>query len=186
MAGIEPNVVVVSDHGMTPTSIERVAIIDPHLDLAATLVESDGSLVALRPLSGSTEDLLARAKQIPHGQAYLRDALPAHFHATANPRFAPVSVVAERRLATRAQVDFRRAVACVSRARLSARRPRLRSDVAQHAGHLPRPPVRPSKRGVTLPAVENIHVLRFAVRSAAPATGSPRRRRSPHRGRGSR
>ena len=169
-AGIEPNVVVVSDHGMTPTSIERVELIDPHLDLAATLVESDGSLVALRPLRGSADELLARAKRIPHGQAYLRDALPAHFHATANPRFAPVWVVAEEGWQLVLKSTFEK-----HRVRFHERG-YLQGD----HGYDPTLPSMQGiflaagpafKRGVTLPAVENIHVyaLLCAVLHLQPA-----------------
>jgi hypothetical protein len=163
-------VVVVSDHGMTPTSIERVAIIDPHLDLAATLVESDGSLVALRPLSGSTEDLLARAKQIPHGQAYLRDALPAHFHATANPRLRRCGWW-QRKAGNSCSSRLSKSIACVSTsaAICKATTATIRRCRACRASSSP--PVRPSQRGVTLPAVENIHVyaLLCAVLHLQPA-----------------
>ena len=155
--GIEPNIVLVSDHGMTPTSKDRAVIVDPYLDLGATLVESDGSLLALRPLKGSNEALLDRARKIPHGRAYTLETLPAHFHALANPRFAPVWVVAEEgwQLVLKATYEKHQV------------RFHERGYLQGDHGYDPTLPTMQGifiasgpafKRGITLPAVENIHV----------------------------
>jgi predicted AlkP superfamily pyrophosphatase or phosphodiesterase len=64
-AGLEPNLVVVSDHGMTATSRERVVVIDNLLDLSAVQVEDEGSVLSLRPLRGTAEELVRTFDGVP-------------------------------------------------------------------------------------------------------------------------
>lgn len=156
-AGIEPNVVLVSDHGMTPTNIEHAVIIDSQIDLKTTLVESDGSLLALRPLSGSIEALLEQARRIPHGKAYTLETLPAHFHAAANPRFAPVWVVADEgwQLVLKSTFEKHR-VRFHERGYLQGDHGYDPTLPSMHGVLMAAGPA--FKRGVTLPAVDNIHV----------------------------
>ncbi len=59
-AGLEPNVVIIADHGMTATSGERAVIIDTLLDLSSVLVEDEGSVLSLRPLRGTAEELVRK------------------------------------------------------------------------------------------------------------------------------
>src|SRR5688572_8392396 len=55
---IEPNLVIVSDHGMTATSVDRVVILEDHVDRTSVQVDADGSTMALRPLKGDSSALV--------------------------------------------------------------------------------------------------------------------------------
>jgi len=94
--GLACNFVIVSDHGMTPVSLERVVVLDDYLDLADVQVDFDGSVAGLRPLTGSADDLLAAFAKLPPEQAraYAAADLPAHFHlGVDSPRIPPVWIV---------------------------------------------------------------------------------------------
>ena len=92
---IAANLLVVSDHGMTPISPDRVVVLDDYLDLAGVQLEFEGPVAGLRPLSGDVAPLLRALEKIPHATAYRAEDLPARFHITANPRNPPVWIVAD-------------------------------------------------------------------------------------------
>jgi predicted AlkP superfamily pyrophosphatase or phosphodiesterase len=92
-AGIEPNLIVVSDHGMAQTSLERIVILDDIIDRANVQVDNDGSTAALRPLKGDAASLVRAFANVPHVKAYRAEDLPAHLKLRGNPRIAPVWVL---------------------------------------------------------------------------------------------
>lgn len=94
--GIAANFVVVSDHGMTPCSADRVLLLDDYIDLTKVQVEFEETCVGLRPLEGTDVPALmnALAKLPPQAKAYRAGDLPARFHVDpANPRVPPVWIV---------------------------------------------------------------------------------------------
>ncbi len=93
--GLTPNLVVVSDHGMTATALERVVVLDDILDPRTVQIDSDGSLLALRPLSGTAEQLVEKFRDVRHVRAFQSADLPAHFALKPGPRVAPVWVLPE-------------------------------------------------------------------------------------------
>lgn len=93
MAGIEPNVVVVSDHGMTATSKDRVVLLDEFLDRESVTVESDGSVLVLRPAAENEDEILRRLARAPHVRAFRAADLPAQLHLGPGPRVAPIWVL---------------------------------------------------------------------------------------------
>lgn len=95
--GIEDrvNILVVSDHGMTPISPNRVVSLDGYLDLKNVLVVDGSPVLALRPKDGNAQALYERAKKIPHAKAYLASNVPERWHYRENPRIAPVIVLAD-------------------------------------------------------------------------------------------
>ncbi|HEU5079745.1 MAG TPA: ectonucleotide pyrophosphatase/phosphodiesterase [Opitutaceae bacterium] len=93
-AGVNPNLVVVSDHGMTDVKPERCVALDDIIDLSTVQVDFTGPQAGLRPLKGSVEELLAKLQHLPAGAvAYRREDLPKALHVGDNPRFPPVWVV---------------------------------------------------------------------------------------------
>jgi predicted AlkP superfamily pyrophosphatase or phosphodiesterase len=78
--GIAANFIVVSDHGMTEVSADRVVILEDHISLAEVQVDFSGSVVGLRPLDGDVPALLARLSDLPHAKVYRVEDLPAHLH----------------------------------------------------------------------------------------------------------
>jgi predicted AlkP superfamily pyrophosphatase or phosphodiesterase len=113
------NLIVVSDHGMTPVSPDRVMMLDDYLDPKTVQIDFQSPVMGLRPLRGKAEDILHALANLPHGKAYLADNrppptglaglwhwldcrvirrsdyLPARFHLTGNPRIPDVWVVPE-------------------------------------------------------------------------------------------
>ena len=91
--GLAVNVVIVSDHGMTDISPDRVMILDDYLDPAFVQVDFFGSVAGLRPLDGNAASVVRALSALPHAKAYLSQDLPARFHLTGNDRVPPVWIV---------------------------------------------------------------------------------------------
>jgi predicted AlkP superfamily pyrophosphatase or phosphodiesterase len=168
--GLEPNVMIVSDHGMTATSIERTIILDELLDLKSVQIDADGSSLAVRPLDGDVNALVRKFEKVAHVKAYRAEELRGRFHFAENARIAPVWVLPDEgwHLVTRATVE-----------RLKRRFP----EKGYLAGDHGYDPALPSMRGifiahgpafrraVGLPDVENVHLynLMCAVLKVKPA-----------------
>ncbi len=95
--GITPNLVIVSDHGMTSCDADRVLILDDYLDLATVQIDFEETSAGLRPLAGNDVAAMMRTlAKIPptQAQAYRSAELPARFHVdAANTRVPPVWIV---------------------------------------------------------------------------------------------
>lgn len=106
------NIVVVSDHGMATTSVDRLIQLDDLIDLG--LVEHiDGwPLYGLRPkkqsdLQGLYDTLLAESVTNPNFEVYLRDEnMPERYHFSKNERIAPLWVVPKTGWAIVHKEDF--------------------------------------------------------------------------------
>jgi predicted AlkP superfamily pyrophosphatase or phosphodiesterase len=90
---IAANVVIVSDHGMTPISADRVVLLDDFVDLATVQVDFDGSVVGLRPNDGNVAALVRALSAAPHARVFRTEDLPPRFRISANPRNPPVWIV---------------------------------------------------------------------------------------------
>jgi predicted AlkP superfamily pyrophosphatase or phosphodiesterase len=154
---IEANLLIVSDHGMTATSVDRVVILEDHVDRASVQVDADGSTMALRPLNGDARALVRSFANVPHVKAYQAEDLPAHLHLGGNERIAPVWILPDEgwHMVTRATFE-----------RLQANY-RVNGYLQGDHGYDPALPSMhgiliahgPAFRaGVRLGAVENIHV----------------------------
>jgi len=91
--GIVANIVIVSDHGMTPISLERVIPLDDFVAATAVQIDFDGPVAGLRPLDGDVPALLRALSAMPHVKISPPENLPARFHISANPRNPPVWIV---------------------------------------------------------------------------------------------
>ena len=91
--GIAANIVIVSDHGLTPISTERVILLDDYIAPDSVQLDFDGPVAGLRPHDGEIEKLVAALAPLQHARAYRREELPARFHVTDNPRNPPVWIV---------------------------------------------------------------------------------------------
>jgi hypothetical protein len=93
-AGIPANLVIVSDHGMTPVSPDRWMFLDDYLDLKKVQVDFSAPVAGLRPLEGTPEELVAKLVNLPHARAYLARNLPARLQIDpANPRTPAVWIM---------------------------------------------------------------------------------------------
>ena len=90
------NLLIVSDHGMTGVSRDRLIYLDDYLPLASVRVDEWAPMLGVTPLSGTAEDVYQRLKgHHPHLAVYRRAETPPRFHFDANPRLAPVIAVAD-------------------------------------------------------------------------------------------
>jgi predicted AlkP superfamily pyrophosphatase or phosphodiesterase len=93
------NVIVVSDHGMATTSVDRLIQLDDLIDMNK-IAHTDGwPLYGLRPkfdedLDDLYKDLKEHAETNANLEVYLRDKdMPAEYHFSNNPRIAPLWLV---------------------------------------------------------------------------------------------
>ncbi|GAB5537052.1 MAG: ectonucleotide pyrophosphatase/phosphodiesterase [Rubricoccaceae bacterium] len=93
--GLDADLVITSDHGMTAVSTERRIVLDERMDLDAE-AESViwGEAAGIYPAEGVDADaLVTRLDAHPHMSAYARDATPARFRYRDNPRIPPVVLI---------------------------------------------------------------------------------------------
>jgi predicted AlkP superfamily pyrophosphatase or phosphodiesterase len=94
--GLAANLVIVSDHGMTPCDDQRVLFLDDLIDLKDVQVDFEQTVVGLRPIGGGDVATLMRAleKLPPQAKAYRAADLPARFKIDpTNPRVPPVWIL---------------------------------------------------------------------------------------------
>jgi predicted AlkP superfamily pyrophosphatase or phosphodiesterase len=90
------NLVIVSDHGMTPVDLEHVLVLESHLDVTTVQIDFEGSVVGLRPIDGDVGRLLAALATLPPEQAraYAAADLPPHLRIDpSHPRVPPVWIL---------------------------------------------------------------------------------------------
>lgn len=100
--------VIVSDHGMSQLSRDRVIVLDDYLDMN-TVTTIDGSpVIGLAPRTGTTDDIVKALRgKHPQMTVYKREEMPEHLHYRKHHRIPPVIALAADgwTLATRAQAD---------------------------------------------------------------------------------
>lgn len=88
------NLIVVSDHGMTP--IGQTVALSNYVDLKAVQVDFFGAVAGLRPKDGNVDALLAGLQgRGNHFRVYRREEIPERFHFRAHRRIPPVVLVAD-------------------------------------------------------------------------------------------
>ncbi len=90
------NVIVVSDHGMIPTSRERVMLVDDYVDLDIAGVVDWNPVLALAPDEEHLDSVYEALKGAhPHVSIYWKDSIPARFDYGRNPRVPPIIGIAD-------------------------------------------------------------------------------------------
>ena len=89
------DLVIVSDHGMSAVSPERVVYIDDVLDSTSVRVISLSPFLMIEPLDGNRAALLARLRTLPHVSSWPRDSVPPRLHYGANARISSIVGVAD-------------------------------------------------------------------------------------------
>jgi predicted AlkP superfamily pyrophosphatase or phosphodiesterase len=85
------NIVVVSDHGMTQLSLDRIVYLDDYVDADTIDVTEWNGFVALAPKDGDVDSLYRKLHgRHPALAVYTRDRTPARLHYRDNPRIAPI------------------------------------------------------------------------------------------------
>lgn len=153
------NLIVLSDHGMSPLAPERTIYIDDYVDLATVDVVDWTPVFGASARHGRDEDLYAALRgRHPKLQVYRREDLPAEYRLAGHPRLPAVIGIADD------------GWTITSRARASAA-PNVR-EVGNH-GYDPRHAsmhgffiaAGPSFRsGITVPPFQNVHVYPLLCR----------------------
>lgn len=90
------NVIVVSDHGMSPTSRDRVIFVDDYVDLDVANPVDSNPVLALWP---APEDVIPVYQALrdahPRLSVFLRDSIPERFAYGASPRVPPILGIAD-------------------------------------------------------------------------------------------
>jgi predicted AlkP superfamily pyrophosphatase or phosphodiesterase len=168
------NVVVVSDHGMTSTSEDRIVFLDDYIDLDTVDVVESGEFVQLVPKPGYESAIYQGLHgRIPHVTIDKREDLPARFHYRDNPRIAPIlGLVDEGWIVSSHRAEAKRKPDAKPRLGQHGYDPQLRDmhGLFVAAG----PAIKP---GVVLPPFENIHIYDFLCAllhlTPAPNDGNP-------------
>jgi predicted AlkP superfamily pyrophosphatase or phosphodiesterase len=101
------DIIVVSDHGMTPTSATRAIVLDDYIDLADVDVVDWNPVGAVEPKPGKMERVYAQLRGAhPALQVYKKGEVPAHFYFNAHPRITSLVLIAADgwTITTRAQM----------------------------------------------------------------------------------
>jgi predicted AlkP superfamily pyrophosphatase or phosphodiesterase len=93
--GERVNLVIVSDHGMTPIDGSRVIRLDDYLDLNDVDVVDWMPVAAVTPKSGKLPAVYEALRRTPHLQVFRKDSVPARFHYRDNPRITPLVLLAD-------------------------------------------------------------------------------------------
>jgi predicted AlkP superfamily pyrophosphatase or phosphodiesterase len=171
-AGVEPrtNVVIVSDHGMSPNARERTIIIEDYVNLDDVDVVDWSPVLGVSPKRGSVDDLYRALKdKHPALTVYRNEDLPERYKLAGHPRYPAVVGVAD---------DGWDIVS----------RQRMKRDYGERGNH-GYDPVNQSmhglfiaagpafREGVTVPRFDNVHVYELLCRvlglRPAPNDGDP-------------
>jgi predicted AlkP superfamily pyrophosphatase or phosphodiesterase len=90
------NLVIVSDHGMTDLSTNRVIALGDLVDLNNVQIDFSGATAGLRPLDGNVDALYTvLKKRAKHFRIYRREEMPKRLHFRANDRIPPLVLIAD-------------------------------------------------------------------------------------------
>lgn len=91
------NMLIVSDHGMSPTSQERVIILDDYIDLDDVFIVDYSPVAMINVRNGGTtpEALVAALDAAPNSSAYLRTDVPAALNFHGHDRIPEVIMIAD-------------------------------------------------------------------------------------------
>ncbi len=89
------NLIVVSDHGMTSTSPQRVIHPDDFVARDAVEVEALSPVLMLRPHTGLEDSIYRGLRRAPHLSTYRRAELPERYHLATSPRVPPLVAIAD-------------------------------------------------------------------------------------------
>lgn len=89
------DIIVVSDHGMTPVSADRAIVLEDYIDMADVDVIDWNPVGAIEPKPGAMDRVYARLRGAhPAMQVYKKGEVPAHFHFNEHPRITSLVLVA--------------------------------------------------------------------------------------------
>jgi predicted AlkP superfamily pyrophosphatase or phosphodiesterase len=161
-------VVVVSDHGMTPTPADRFIFLDDYVDPDSIDFVEMGAFLQLRPYPELLDVVYRQLRgRHPHLSIYKREEVPARFHYGGNPRITPIiGVLDEGWTVTTHAREAERKPDAMPRNGAHGYDPQLRSMHGLFVAAGPQ-----LRRGLVVAPFENIHIYDFlcAVLKLTPA-----------------
>jgi len=92
----QTDIVVVSDHGMIPTSQDRVVFVDDYVDLEIARVVDWNPVLAVWPDEEDQAHVYESLRQAhPHVSVYLKDSIPDRFEYGSHSRVPPIIGIAD-------------------------------------------------------------------------------------------
>ena len=166
------NLIIVSDHGMTATSPERVIALDDYVDLATANVIDWSPVLALWPGEESVRAVFESLKGAhPNLEIFERRELPTRLHYQDHRRIAPIIGIADEgwSIATRSRLEERPESFSGG---THGYDPALESMGALFIASGPA-----FRRGLVVPALENVHLYNLMCEvlelRPAPNNGDP-------------
>ena len=89
------NLIIVSDHGMTTSSSDRVIALNRYLPSEWIDVDNLSPTLMAWPRAGLEDSVYARLVAVPHLTVFRRGELPPRFHLEGSPRVPPVVALAD-------------------------------------------------------------------------------------------
>jgi predicted AlkP superfamily pyrophosphatase or phosphodiesterase len=150
--------VVVSDHGMSQLSNDRIIFLDDYLDLSSVDIIEWTPNLSLAPRSGSVEAIYRALKDKHRALAvYKREEMPAHLHYRNNNRIPPIIGLAEDGWTVTSHArHLALSVAGGNEGGAHGYDPTLKSMHGLFAAAGPR-----IREGVVVPEFENVHIYNF-------------------------
>lgn len=102
------NYVIVSDHGMSALSRDRMIVVDDYIDPATADILDWAPVLGLSPKDGDVDKMYAALKdKHPHLHVYRREEIPAVYGLANHPRVSPIVGIADDGwyITSRADVD---------------------------------------------------------------------------------
>lgn len=152
------SVVVVSDHGMSQLSNNRIIFLDDYLDLSSVDVIEWTPNLSLAPRSGSVDEIYRALKDKHRALAvYKREEMPAHLHYRNNNRIPPIIGLADDGWTVTSHARHL-AVSVAGRSEGGAHGydPQLKSMHGLFVAAGPR-----IREGMLVPEFENVHIYNF-------------------------
>ena len=90
------NIIVVSDHGMTEVSIDKIINIENILNGYMYKQNDNGPFMMIEPETGQLDNIYNKLKENEnHYKVYKRENVPAYFHFSDNPLISKIVIIAE-------------------------------------------------------------------------------------------
>jgi predicted AlkP superfamily pyrophosphatase or phosphodiesterase len=150
------NVVVVSDHGMSAVTNDRVLVLDDYISLDDVEIVDLNPTLGLFPKPGREEAVFRALDHAhPHLRVYRRAETPEHWHYRKHPRIPPIVGVMDDGW----QIMQRNSLQDILAQRVSSERGQHGYDPQETSMRGIFIAAGPAfKRGVTVPAFENVHI----------------------------
>lgn len=147
------NIIVVSDHGMTAASADRIVVIDKVVNIADVEVINTGVLAAFAAKPGREHEVeTALLHQQDHMRCWKKSEIPARFHYGANARIPPYVCLADDGwlIDTQEYLDTPRHHVSLGEHGYDNDDPMMRALFIAHGAAF--------KRGLTVPEFDNVDI----------------------------